>query len=289
MHYSYIAQIALLCLFLSSCMQVSAQIDTDHDGFSDKYEEQIGTDPRTKDLDSDTDGIPDGAERRLGTDPHLRDSDGDGVADGDEDADDDGLSNAIEIKLRLDPKNKDSDGDGVEDEDEDSDNDGIKNGREIRIGTEPFNPDTDGDGLSDGKEFIVSVGSTRTDPLNPDTDGDGIPDGKDPIQNTPKGARDVLIARRALWECAGADIWFFREYQTFMRYYHNAQGQLIRQERLPEIMVINRNSGIPCNIPPPKIKTITLYPESLEQQVDEALPVSMDREQQTQRKHMKQY
>ena len=257
MRYRHFIKISLLSVFLCSCGTVSNPLDSDHDGLSDDYEKKIGTDPFTQDLDSDQDGIPDGAEIRLGTDPYIKDSDGNGIDDGDEDADGDGLSNATEIKLRLDPMNQDSDGDGITDENEDSDGDGMKNDTEVRVGTDPMNPDTDGDGLSDGTEYVVSVNSTRTDPLNPDTDGDGIPDGKDPINTTPKGAKDVLIARRALWECAGRDTWFFREYQTYMRNFYDAQGRLIRQERLPEIRVTNENSGIPCNTPPPEIESIT--------------------------------
>ncbi len=57
-------------------------VDTDNDGWSDRYEKQIGTNPFGADPDSDGDGVPDELERRLGTNEHAVDSDGDGIPDG---------------------------------------------------------------------------------------------------------------------------------------------------------------------------------------------------------------
>ncbi len=54
--------------------------DSDGDGLTDDYENQIGTDPLNR--DSDDDGLEDADEIALGTDPLDNDSDDDGILDG---------------------------------------------------------------------------------------------------------------------------------------------------------------------------------------------------------------
>ena len=54
----------------------------------------------------------------------------------------------------------------------DTDGDGLSDGEEITRGTNPLLADTDGDGLSDGEEI-----TRATNPLLADTDGDGLGDG----------------------------------------------------------------------------------------------------------------
>jgi hypothetical protein len=56
-----------------------AVLDTDQDGLSDQYEQQIHTDPTV--ADSDHDGLSDSFEVTLGTDPLNPDSDLDGLTD----------------------------------------------------------------------------------------------------------------------------------------------------------------------------------------------------------------
>ena len=59
-----------------------AAVDTDQDGLSDQYEQQIHTDPLT--ADTDHDGLNDNLEVTFGTDPLDPDSDHDGLPDGSE-------------------------------------------------------------------------------------------------------------------------------------------------------------------------------------------------------------
>ncbi|MBT3203232.1 MAG: hypothetical protein HN349_02860, partial [Gammaproteobacteria bacterium] len=132
--------------------------------------------PNSADPDDDNDGISDIDENNLGTNPLSRDSDGDGAFDGldifpldaseSSDFDSDGVG---------DNADQDDDNDGVPDQDDafptdpnesvDSDNDGIGNNAET---------DDDNDGLSD-----IEEGSIGTNPLLFDTDGDGISDSED--------------------------------------------------------------------------------------------------------------
>ena len=56
--------------------------DFDHDGLSDDFEIEIGTDPKNGDTDGD--GLADGREIELGTNPLDPDTDDDGVLDGTE-------------------------------------------------------------------------------------------------------------------------------------------------------------------------------------------------------------
>ena len=113
--------------------------DTDSDGINDKYEREIGTDPRK--FDTDLDSLMDGYEVTYGTNAT------------DSDTDDDGLLDNIEVSgwlisfnyagqefvwhVTSDPMSGDSDGDGVGDEDE------------YWSGLNPMSVDTDGDGVLD--------------------------------------------------------------------------------------------------------------------------------------------
>jgi len=164
--------------------KVPADTDTDNDGWTDRYEEQIGTNPFGPDLDSDGDGIPDVLEQRLGTNEHAADSDGDGIPDGKEDPDEDGLPTWFELKIGSDPGDKGDDND-LPDGFGDQDGDGLVDYLEFAMGTDPFKTDTDGDGLDDEEESQ----DPELDGTNPDSDGDGIKDGDDPLI-TPQGCTD---------------------------------------------------------------------------------------------------
>ncbi len=141
-------------------------VDSDGDGLSDWYEENVsGTDPLLVDTDGDT--ISDGDEwygRHAGvrTNPLLADSDGDGYADNVEtntlfwtSADDTG----------TDPNNPDSDGDGIPDGRENPDAPaGLVNGI---FNSDPNLADTDSDEFTDGDE--LRGGSDPNDPTSTPT------------------------------------------------------------------------------------------------------------------------
>lgn len=185
--------------------------DDDNDGFSDRIEILVGSDPYdaadvynydNPAIDFDSDGVfdPDDA---FPTDPgESNDNDGDGLGDNaDGDDDNDGLSDNAELSGKLiagllvstDPLNPDTDGDGandlidtrplnpsvdtdgdglIDDVDNDDDNDGVRDSVESAQGTDPLDPDSDNDGAND----LID-----TRPLNPsgDTDGDGLVDDAD--------------------------------------------------------------------------------------------------------------
>ncbi|MGA1793706.1 MAG: PKD domain-containing protein [Thermoplasmatota archaeon] len=114
--------------------------DTDGDGLSDKYEEDIGYDPSVP--DQDLDGLSDLTEHDLRTNATMNDTDGDGLTDYVEvkgwvinftycgeifywhirsdplinDTDGDGLLDNIEFLCLLNPRSRDTDGDGNDDE-----------------------------------------------------------------------------------------------------------------------------------------------------------------------------
>jgi len=119
--------------------------DSDDDGLSDLWEEQIGTDPDNPDTDGD--GLKDGLEvdgtDGSTTDPLEPDSDDDGLLDGEEDKNGNG---AVEGD---DNRNK------------------IWDDEEVWLETDPNNPDTDGDGVLDGDD---------PDPLDPDVGPHTEPD-----------------------------------------------------------------------------------------------------------------
>jgi len=133
--------------------------DTDGDGYNDKVESDVGTDPNNPASypvppDTDGDGIPDAYETNTGvyvsptdtgTDPNKVDTDGDGLTDGVETA----------TFIYIDASD---------------------------TGTDPNVVDSDADGLSDGVEtntgVYVGEGNTGTSPVDEDTSNDGISDGE---------------------------------------------------------------------------------------------------------------
>jgi hypothetical protein len=126
----------------------STGVDTDADGLSDWYEENI-----------------------THTDPLLVDSDGDTVSDGDE-------WKGLHAGVRTNPLLPDSDADGYSDKVETNTQywSGVEN-----TGTDPNNPDTDGDGISDGRENPdaspgLANGVFNSDPHWTDSDFDGFSD-----------------------------------------------------------------------------------------------------------------
>jgi len=189
------------------------EIDSDSDGYPDKYDafpgdatefvdtdgDQIGN---NADLDDDGDGLSDILEVEKNTNPLLSDTDGDGVNDLDDafpidanetlDTDSDGLGNNADL---------DDDGDGLSDADEaikgsnpllsDTDDDGVNDLTDSfpNDDTETLDSDSDGtgnnadldddgDGLSDADEAIKG-----SNPLLSDTDGDGVNDSHDALPN----------------------------------------------------------------------------------------------------------
>ena len=173
--------------------------DTDHDGLSDKDENDIeGCD--VYDPDSDGDTLLDGWEvyanfygwnsnpiddievlnpEEVPTDPANW---------AELDIDDDGLTNTEESIYFTDPRNSDTDGDGLDDNWEvchnfdptdetdglfDHDNDGIVTGIEYSVYSTYWNyNDSDSDGLLDGDE----VNTYNSNPLDSDSDSDNIDD-----------------------------------------------------------------------------------------------------------------
>lgn len=123
--------------------------DSDGDGLSDDYEDEIGTDPNNP--DSDDDALNDGEEvNDTGTDPLDPDGDSDGLSDGQE-----------VLEVGSDPFNPDSDGDGLWDGEGE-----FEWVREVYgDNTDPLDPDTDGDGYQDG--FEMEAGSNPLDPNDP--------------------------------------------------------------------------------------------------------------------------
>jgi len=169
--------------------------DTDGDGLSDDFENQIGSDPN--DADSDDDGVPDGQEANP-----AEDTDGDGNINVlDPDSDNDGILDGTEMgfdcsnpatnpaanncvpdadmgNTTTSPLDPDTDDGGVPDGTEDGNHNGTIDSGE----GDPNDPsddgsivDTDGDGLTDGYE--TQIGS---DPNDADSDDDGVPDGQEP-------------------------------------------------------------------------------------------------------------
>lgn len=162
---------------------VGASLDSDGDGYTDRLEDDFGSDPfdfestpprpvttiaaRLRGFDDDVDGISNEDEIKLGTNPSFKDSDSDGVSDGAEllsgsdplnatskpaDSDGDGLSDSYEAVLGTDPRNPDSDIDLVRDD------------LEVALGIDPLSNDSDYDGILDGKE--VELGSDPQTPEN---------------------------------------------------------------------------------------------------------------------------
>ncbi|MDC3984848.1 MopE-related protein [Polyangium jinanense] len=171
--------------------------DTDGDGLTDDYENEIGTDPN--DADSDDDGVIDGEEPNP-----TDDTDGDGIINAlDPDSDGDGLKDGTEMGKNCSnpatntaanncvadgdngvtttsPVDPDTDDGGVNDGDEDTDKDGVVDSNE-RDPNDPTDDnvvppmDSDGDGLTDDEEADLG-----TDPNDADSDDDGVIDGQEP-------------------------------------------------------------------------------------------------------------
>ncbi|MDD2598162.1 MAG: hypothetical protein PHO37_02895 [Kiritimatiellae bacterium] len=93
---------------------LSLEIDTDHDGLTDKVEAEIGTDSRQPDADGD--GFGDGWEVANNMNPLVNNTtNGDPDNDPGADPDKDGLTNYDEYLNNTNPFKKDSDDDGVND------------------------------------------------------------------------------------------------------------------------------------------------------------------------------
>ena len=142
------------CFFLSFVLliiisffvnfSVAEAMDSDYDGWSNYYEEKLGSDPNdpesipTSLADPDQDGLSTEQEKKFGTDPIDPDTDNDNLSDGQE--------VAWKISDPCDP---------------DTDNDGLDDFNEVLRGTNPRAPDSDGDGWLDKAE--IDAGS---DPKN---------------------------------------------------------------------------------------------------------------------------
>jgi len=109
----------------------SGSADPDHDGLTNRQEEELGTNKKIADTDGD--GLNDGDEvTKYKTDPLKADTDGDGLNDGDE-----------VTKYRTDPLNADTDGGTVSD------------GQEVANNTNPLDANDD---VPKKKEIKVEVG-----------------------------------------------------------------------------------------------------------------------------------
>ena len=141
---------SILFLFVAAVplvWQVQAEVsnaDTDGDGWSDEYEINLGSDPKSAESmpnsldDPDQDGLTTIQELNAGTDPTDPDTDDDYLSDGQE------VLNQNSNPLSW-----------------DTDSDGLSDFEEVVNGTDPGQPDTDGDGWLDRAE--TEAGS---DPLN---------------------------------------------------------------------------------------------------------------------------
>lgn len=135
----------VLTIFLINVNASMAEpVDSDNDGWTDQYEEQLGSDPKdSKNMpdplgDNDLDGLVNEKERDWNTNPI------------DPDTDNDNLSDYQEVTWEAsDPDNADTD------------NDGLNDFNEVLQGTNPRIPDSDGDGWLDKAE--IDAGS---DPNN---------------------------------------------------------------------------------------------------------------------------
>jgi hypothetical protein len=109
--------LTVACGLLAMSSIADAARDRDHDGLPNRFERQIGTNPRSSDTDAD--GLSDGIEVWLGCDPLRRDTD------------DDGLLDVEEVFIGTDPR------------DADSDDDGAMDGDEVANGSDPNDGDSD--------------------------------------------------------------------------------------------------------------------------------------------------
>jgi hypothetical protein len=130
-------------------------------------------------LDSDSDGLSDWYEENITlTDPQLADTDGDTISDGNE-------WNGFYAGVRTNPLMRDSDSDGY--------NDNVETNTFFWLGihstgTHPNKPDSDGDGIPDGRENpdaptgLVN-GIFNSDPNLIDTDSDSFTDNEELLGN----------------------------------------------------------------------------------------------------------
>jgi hypothetical protein len=150
--YTFMSFLFLTIIFINFNMSIAEVIDSDNDGWSDRYEKKLSADPKdsksTPDplADNDLDGLVNEKERDYGTDPTDPDTDNDGLSDSQE--------VAWEKSDPLDP---------------DTDDDGLNDFNEILNGTNPRFPDSDGDGWLDKAEVDVAsdpnnYSSTPIDP-----------------------------------------------------------------------------------------------------------------------------
>ncbi|MCA9516759.1 MAG: hypothetical protein KC635_17580 [Myxococcales bacterium] len=172
---------------------------------------------RDRTLDSDGDGLTDAFEEQLGTDPMVRDTDGDGLSDGEELAAGDPA--AYEAGVDTDPRDADSDDDGLSDGDEarglgkvepfgptnplvsDTDQDGLPDGLEVGV-TAPIAAGATtsaahvafGGTLVSARRFAIDLDPTTvTSPVNGDFDNDGLLDGTEDANKN--GRVDNTIGR----------------------------------------------------------------------------------------------
>ncbi|MFX1393823.1 MAG: LamG-like jellyroll fold domain-containing protein [Promethearchaeota archaeon] len=175
---------------------ITSFIDSNSNGLSDEFEEQLELAGQTPWLyyDDDNDYLLTWFELGItNTSVEDPDTDGDGLWDGLNEE-----TGIGELSLGTDPCKNDTDGDTLIDSFEfygwnitteslgkihvssdpcygDTDEDGLTDNEEYANGTDPRNPDTDGDLLTDGDE----VNLYSTDPLKRDTDGDALDDKKE--------------------------------------------------------------------------------------------------------------
>lgn len=185
-------------------------VDTDHDGLSDRTERELHTDPKRSDTDGDElpdgwevrhglnpaddvdarqdadgDGLWNHTEYRVSSNPRLGDTDANGRPDSLDDSDGDAVPNGVEQSIpELDPAKADSNADGRADGADDGDGDGLPNATEVALGTDPAAQDSNGDGASDGSgdadgDGVPNVREVEIglDPGIADSDGDGVLDG----------------------------------------------------------------------------------------------------------------
>lgn len=149
---------------LPSMVGGPAQMDSDGDGLTDRFEMLLGTDLNL--ADSDADGLSDTAESATyHTDPLSIDTDRDGLTDAMEIA---GGSDAGRAALASGAADAGFGGMKTLD----TDQDGLSDFEERRTGTRADVADSDADGLADGVER--GLGS---DPLSVDSDRDGLTGG----------------------------------------------------------------------------------------------------------------
>ena len=148
----FMSFVLLTIILINFNVSIAGEIDSDNDGWPDRYEEKLGSDPKDSRItpdplaDVDLDGLVNENERDWGTDPT------------DPDTDNDNLSDSQEVAWKKsDPCNSDTD------------NDGLNDFYEILNGTNPRLPDSDGDGWLDKAEIDAlsdpnNYSSTPKDP-----------------------------------------------------------------------------------------------------------------------------